>query len=209
MSRPTQTVSGDRYLTFVIGGVIELAAYILAFAVLQGFSRKIPLVVYLIPRTIMSNGFTRQQTEEKAQSGSKGYIVIQLALSIAMLALGVQLQDHCSADERIPIYMIGCGATDFAWLGVILLFTCCGFCTEGKSIHCIPIFWILFLITKVALLLFGSVVVLGVGELNYDDNTAETYCLYSPYMFAYVIIIFTWIGLALAGIWFCCFLALK
>ena len=55
----------------------------------------------------MSRGFTRQQTVEKAQSGSKGYIVIQLALSIAMLALGVQLQDHCSADERIPIYMIG------------------------------------------------------------------------------------------------------
>ena len=84
-----------------------------------------------------------------------------------------------------------------------------------------------------ALLLFGSVVVLGVGELNYDDNTAETYCLYSPYMFAYVMIILSkfffvcsviiyfdfdlnfdsmfcfaaWIGLALAGICFCCALA--
>ena len=41
-------LSGDRYLNFVIGGGIELAAYVLAFAVLQGFGRKIPLVVYLL-----------------------------------------------------------------------------------------------------------------------------------------------------------------
>ena len=43
-------LSGDRYLNFVIGGGIELAAYILAFAVLQGFGRKVPLVVYLFLR---------------------------------------------------------------------------------------------------------------------------------------------------------------
>ena len=33
--------------------------------------------------------------------------VIQLVLSITTLALGVHLQDHCPADERIPYFMIG------------------------------------------------------------------------------------------------------
>ena len=41
-------LSGDRYLNFMIGGGIELAAYILAFVVLNGFGRKFPLLVYLI-----------------------------------------------------------------------------------------------------------------------------------------------------------------
>ena len=50
VTRPSPIDSGDRYLNFVIGGGIELAAYVLAFAVLQGFGRKIPLVVYLLLR---------------------------------------------------------------------------------------------------------------------------------------------------------------
>ena len=38
---------GDRHLNFVLGGGIELAAYLLAFVVLGGFGRRIPLCVYL------------------------------------------------------------------------------------------------------------------------------------------------------------------
>ena len=41
-------LSGDRYLNFIIGGGIELAAYMLAFVVLNGFGRKYPLMIYLL-----------------------------------------------------------------------------------------------------------------------------------------------------------------
>ena len=40
-------LSGDRYLNFMIGGGIELAAYLLAFVVINAFGRKVPLMFYL------------------------------------------------------------------------------------------------------------------------------------------------------------------
>ena len=40
-------LSGDRYFNFMIGGGIELAAYILAFVVINSFGRKFPLMIYL------------------------------------------------------------------------------------------------------------------------------------------------------------------
>jgi len=40
-------LSGDRYLNFMIGGGIELAAYILAFVFVNSFGRKYPLMLYL------------------------------------------------------------------------------------------------------------------------------------------------------------------
>lgn len=40
-------LSGDRYLNFMIGGGIELGAYLLAYVVLNGIGRKYPLMVYL------------------------------------------------------------------------------------------------------------------------------------------------------------------
>ena len=39
---------GDKYLNFILGGGIELAAYMLAFVVLGGFGRQVPLCGYLI-----------------------------------------------------------------------------------------------------------------------------------------------------------------
>ena len=41
-------LSGDRYLNFMIGGGIELAAYIMAFVFVNSFGRKIPLMLYLM-----------------------------------------------------------------------------------------------------------------------------------------------------------------
>ncbi len=41
-------LSGDRYLNFMIGGGIELAAYILAFVLINSFGRKVPLTCYLL-----------------------------------------------------------------------------------------------------------------------------------------------------------------
>ena len=38
-------LSGDRYLNFMIGGGIELGAYLLAYIVLNGIGRKFPLMV--------------------------------------------------------------------------------------------------------------------------------------------------------------------
>ena len=38
-------LSGDRYLNFMIGGGIELGAYLLAYVVLNGIGRKFPLMV--------------------------------------------------------------------------------------------------------------------------------------------------------------------
>ncbi|QQP42448.1 Uncharacterized protein FKW44_017117, partial [Caligus rogercresseyi] len=40
-------LSGDIHLNFMIGGGIELAAYIFAFVLFNGFGRKYPLVGYL------------------------------------------------------------------------------------------------------------------------------------------------------------------
>ena len=40
-------LSGDRYFNFMIGGGIEMAAYILAFVVIHSFGRKFPLMIYL------------------------------------------------------------------------------------------------------------------------------------------------------------------
>ena len=40
-------LSGDRYLNFMIGGGIELAAYLLAFVIINSFGRKVPLMFYL------------------------------------------------------------------------------------------------------------------------------------------------------------------
>ena len=39
---------GDRHLNFILGGGIELAAYLLAFVVLGGFGRRAPLCIYLL-----------------------------------------------------------------------------------------------------------------------------------------------------------------
>ena len=41
-------LSGDRHLNFILGGGIELAAYILAFVLLNSFGRKFPLAAYLL-----------------------------------------------------------------------------------------------------------------------------------------------------------------
>lgn len=41
-------LSGDRYLNFMIGGGIELAAYTLAFVLINSFGRKGPLMMYLL-----------------------------------------------------------------------------------------------------------------------------------------------------------------
>ena len=43
-------LSGDRYLNFMIGGGVEMGAYLLAFVVLDGFGRKFTLSVYLLLR---------------------------------------------------------------------------------------------------------------------------------------------------------------
>ena len=40
-------LSGDRYLNFMIGGGIELGAYLLAYVVLNGIGRKYLLMFYL------------------------------------------------------------------------------------------------------------------------------------------------------------------
>ena len=42
-------LSGDRYLNFMIGGGIELGAYLLAYVVLNGIGRKLPLMVRGLP----------------------------------------------------------------------------------------------------------------------------------------------------------------
>lgn len=49
-------LSGDRYLNFMIGGGIELAAYLLAFVILNSFGRKYPLMIYLLLSGVLCIG---------------------------------------------------------------------------------------------------------------------------------------------------------
>ena len=54
-------LSGDRYLNFMIGGGIELGAYLLAYVVLSGFGRRYPLAIYLMLSGLLCIGIVAIQ----------------------------------------------------------------------------------------------------------------------------------------------------
>jgi len=150
-------------------------------------------------------------------------------MSIAMLAVGVHYQNpedkaeaNCEFDAPLFLFIGGILGIIIHGFGVITAFaTWCaerdGVVTEGEKCGlnilkcfggCATFFVI---IGELIILIWGSVVVFGNYSEWTDDETkrddgddATEYCHYTPFMFAFVLLIIRWVLIALVPFCLCC-----
>ena len=121
--------------------------------------------------------------------------IIQLALSIAMIVIGDRYNtlDSCSIQISQVLEVMG-GLMLF--IAILEIMVGLVFCTEAID-ECGTICAII-VVTSLAycgVLIWASVVVFGAYKTwEYEDNSSENFCEYTPYMFAFVILIIQWLG---------------
>ncbi|TRY70254.1 hypothetical protein TCAL_07532 [Tigriopus californicus] len=108
-------LSGDRYLNFMIGGGIELGAYLLAFVVLNGFGRKYPLMIYLF----LSGGLCIGTVAVRQYVPDSFINVPKLVTALALIGKAAVVSCFCSififSSEIFPtvIRTVGVGSCAF------------------------------------------------------------------------------------------------
>ena len=114
---------GDRHLNFVLGGGIELAAYLLAFVVLGGFGRRLPLCVYLILSGVICIVMVLVRNFMSLEQGNVPAIVTALALIGKAAVVSCFCIIFLYSSEVFPtvIRTVGVGScTFFGRLGALL-----------------------------------------------------------------------------------------
>ena len=118
------------------------------------------------------------------------YGIITLPLSIAMIVIGDQYNtlDSCSIQISQVLEVMG-GLMLF--LAILYIIVGLAFGTEA-NVECGTL-WAIVDVTGLAqfgVLIWASVVVFGAYKTwEYEDNSSENFCEYTPFMFAFVILI--------------------
>ena len=177
------------------------------------------------------NQDTKMLSKENGQKTGAGgvFSILPLTLSIAMLAVGVHYQNpddemkkNCEFGATLYLFIGGILGIIVHGLGVITaIATWCaerdGVVTEGekcglnflKSVGgCAATF---VFNGELGILVWGSVVVFGPYAEWTDDvakrnipNDGMEYCNYTPFMFAFVLLIIRWALIALVPVVICC-----
>ena len=126
--------------------------------------------------------------------------IIKLALSIAMIVIGDQYNnlEACSIQISQVLEVMG-GLMLFIAILDIMVGLAFGMeaveCT-GLELECGTIYAIV-VVTRLAqfgVQIWASVVVFGAYKTwEYEDNSSENFCEYTPFMFAFVILIIQWV----------------
>jgi len=130
-----------------------------------------------------------------------------LAICIAMLAVGIQYNDEEECKGKATTFLILGGGIVCATtvLKLIAILTPCEYDDKIMDILS-PIADF----THFCIIIWGSVVVFGqYGQWVYEesDKSSEHYCAYTPFMFAFVMLILQWIFLPFilcCSIMLCC-----
>ena len=124
---------------------------------------------------------------------------LALILSVVMLGVGNTYSDECKL--KAAWFLTVAGGWGVAMNVLVILAYCGSYYYEpdaewwnGGRLCGIP-----ELIGNFVIFIWGSVIVFGpYKEWQYKDNTEETnYCPYTPYMFAFVVLIWNWVFIAL------------
>lgn len=139
----------------------------------------------------------KKDDEDKRMWSTICSSLILVVFSITYLALGVQILGTCKA-TLVPTYMIGFGATNLIILIIAWIVICCNKGLTENGLTGIQ--------TVVGLANFIWLIVGSCAVFNdkITDTDGEYYCDYSPYMFAYVMIILGWIGWCIGVVAKCC-----
>ena len=118
--------------------------------------------------------------------------IIKLALSIAMIVIGDQYNtlDACSIQISQVLEVMGGLMLFNAILFIILGLAFCTETIDCGAICAIVVTWL----AQFGVQIWASVVVFGAYKTwEYEDNSSENFCEYTPYMFAFVILIIKWV----------------
>ena len=119
--------------------------------------------------------------------------IIQLPLSIAMIVIGDQYNtlDSCSIQISPILEVMGA-----LMLFHAILYIMVGLAFGTEAVECGTL-WAIVVVTGLAqfgVLIWASVVVFGAYKTwEYEDKSSENFCEYTPYMFAFVILIIKWV----------------
>jgi hypothetical protein len=122
-----------------------------------------------------------------------GIGIILLPLSIAMIVIGDQYNtlDSCSIQISQVLEVMGA-----LMLFQAILLTMLGLAFGTEAVECGTL-WAMVVVTGLAqfgVQIWASVVVFGAYQTwEYEDNSSENYCEYTPFMFAFVILIIKWV----------------
>merc|ERR1712018_44250 len=124
-------------------------------------------------------------------------------------------ETYCTAEPRIPFYLVVAGILTIILLVVRLVFQkCCQKCGEPgdgskfcnslnflASFSCITIYDILALVTTVIWLIVGTVWTFNIYDtVDFDNTNSSNYCPKVLYRFTYGTVITGWIFVVLAPI---------
>ena len=125
--------------------------------------------------------------------------IIKLALSIAMIVIGDQYNnlEACSIQISQVLEVMGGLMLFIAILDIML-----GLAFGTEAVECGTICAIV-VVTRLAqfgVQIWASVVVFGAYKTwEYEDISSENFCEYTPFMFAFVILIIQWVVFGLFG----------
>jgi len=130
--------------------------------------------------------------------------IISLVLNLSMLIVGAEYssEEHCKL--QAPMYLMVAGGI-ITTLNILTLIANCTPCDGDDKIvaKLSPI----VALAMFAVTIWGSVVVFGpYSEWSYEktDSTKDNYCEYTPFMFAFVMLILQWILIPVFVLLACC-----
>jgi hypothetical protein len=115
--------------------------------------------------------------------------ILKLPLSIAMIVIGDQYNtlDSCSIEGVSTVLEVLGGLSLF----IAILYILVGL--TDSSVASFP-FIVVACLAQFGVQIWASVVVFGAYKTwEYDDKSSENFCEYTPFMFAFVILIIKWV----------------
>jgi len=119
--------------------------------------------------------------------------IFGVALHLSMLIVGAQYSSEEYCNLEAPMYLMVAGGILFTLETLVILASLTPCTADDIMVFClIP----LVALTMFAVNIWGSVVVFGpYSEWVYgeDDKSKENFCEYTPFMFAFVVLILQWV----------------
>jgi len=149
----------------------------------------------------------RSRSAPKAELETKhvaGVSFTSLALHLSMLIVGALYNDNDSCKLEAPMYLMVAGGI-ITTLNILTLIASLTPCDQDDKIvkNLSP----LVALAMFAVTIWGSIVVFGpYSEWKYDieNKSDEKYCEYTPFMFAFVVLIIDWVFFPLMVLLACC-----
>jgi len=141
----------------------------------------------------MKQMFGNKSIEDKQERKKQLVLpnVVSLAVCIAMFAVGISYNSEEDCKGKATTFLILGG-------GIVLAITVLRLIASWTPCECddkiMDILSPFANVVHFCVIIWGSVVVLGqYSQWEYEEKSSENYCAYTPFMFAFVILILNWI----------------